>query len=155
MHNAVLLPTQRLNGIYTEPALAEGTDDMDMDRVSELLMKLREDGAARDVKLDMVIAGVKELMDHRAARTLYVDNAFDEFRRRNSEFERRMTALEKANVDALADRVDALEKSGFRGWIEGSAVKRISTLAGFVIALGSAIVIVVSLLNWLKAHLHF
>ena len=154
MHKTLLLPAQTLNGIYNDRA-PEGTDDMDMDRVSELLMKLREDGAARDVKLDMVIAGVKELNEHRAARTVFVDNAFDEFRRRDSDFGRRLDALERANVLALADRVTALERSGFRGWLEGSTAKRLGTLTALVVGVAAALVVIMQALSWLKTHLHF
>lgn len=133
----------------------QGTHEMDMDQILQILMQLQKEGAARDVKLDSVIAGLKEINEFRVSRTAIVDQHIHKTEVQMADFARRLGQIENANLSALADRVELLEKSGIRGWIDGSAAKRIATLAGLVIAVGGAIAVVTALLNWLKAHLHF
>jgi hypothetical protein len=153
---ATKLPAQKtLNGISNGRALPEGTHDMDIDKVLDILMRLREEGAARDVKLDVVVAGLKEINAFKAARVTLIDATLEEFRRRDSDFGRRLDALEKANLAAMADRLEALEKSGLRGWLEGGTAKRMGTLAALVVGVAAALAVILQLLSWLKAHLHF
>lgn len=156
MHNAVLSAAKPLNGVYNgHTLLEEGTHDMDMDKVLDILMRLREEGAARDVKLEILIAGQRELNDFKNARVLAVDKALEMLERRDSDFGRRLDALEKANLSALTERVTALEKSGIRGWLEGSAAKRLGTLTALIVGIMAALAVILQSLAWLKAHLHF
>lgn len=153
MHQTVLLPAQTLNGIYKSHPL-EGAV-MDTDKVVDILMQLQKEGSARDVKLDNVIAGQREINEFRIGYVRTVDTAMDEFRRRDSDFGRRLESLEKANLDLLTERVSVLEKSGLRGWLEGSTAKRLGTLTALVVGIAAALLVITQALAWLKVHLHF
>ena len=110
--------------------------DMEAAKIVDLFMEIRERAARAD-----------EQRAEQGKRLEQIERQLADIREDQSD-----TA--KRNSD-FGRRLEALEKRGLGGWLDSSTPKRLAVVTGLVIGLGAAIVVIARALAWLSAHVHF
>ncbi len=131
-----MIATQNGSGSFSAIALREALarmDQVDENKLVDLLIGIRSDAEAAKVQREIMAERQKSI----ESKVDKISDAIYESDRRNSEFER---------------RIKALESRGVLAWFEGSTATRISKLAGVIIALSGAAVIFSKLWALILAH---
>jgi len=126
-------------GVVSAVAIRQALTDvppMEAAKIVELFMEIRENAARADEQR----RELNERLGHMEAQLSQIVRDKLESDRRDSEFERRLKAI---------------EARGFLAWSESSVVKRIVAVTGLILGIGGAFALIAMLFKWFAAHVHF
>lgn len=157
MHQLALAEKNHVNGSLKTGLLlkSEPDEDMDTDQILDKLIEIQVGSATRDEVLRQLRETVTKIDTSLTAQNALSDRRYVEILDDSRATKLRLKVLEDAHLMTLHERVSNLEKSGLRGFLDGSAAKRLGTLIGIVLGLGGSFALVTALVNWIKTHFHF